>query len=82
MFNSCSSHHKPAGLFGRHRPKSAGHNSEPAITAWNVDWTNDDKSEFRRDDNDDSTGADVGTTYVRWGRTVCPDTAELVYEGK
>ena len=21
-------------------------------------------------------------TYVRWGRTVCPDTATLVYEGK
>ncbi|CAH1799502.1 unnamed protein product [Owenia fusiformis] len=23
----------------------------------------------------------VWTTYVRWGRTVCPDTAELFYEG-
>ena len=24
----------------------------------------------------------VGTTYVRWGRTECPETAELVYHGK
>ena len=23
----------------------------------------------------------VGSTYVRWGRTVCPGDAELVYEG-
>ena len=24
----------------------------------------------------------VGTNYVRWGRTTCPDTAVLLYEGK
>ena len=24
----------------------------------------------------------VGTTYVRWGRTSCPSTSELIYEGK
>ena len=23
----------------------------------------------------------VGTNYVRWGRTVCPQTAQLVYQG-
>ena len=23
----------------------------------------------------------VGTTYVRWGRTECPSTAQLVYHG-
>ena len=33
------------------------------------------------DGDNDSSNADVGTTYVRWGRTVCHDTAELVYEG-
>ena len=33
------------------------------------------------DADDDTVNANVGTTYVRWGRTVCPDTAELVYEG-
>jgi len=22
-----------------------------------------------------------GTTYVRWGRTTCPETSELVYDG-
>ena len=32
-------------------------------------------------------GADVtsfgsyGAVYVRWGRTTCPDTSELIYEG-
>ena len=36
------------------------------------------------DDNDDNGSIDpgLGSTYVRWGRTVCPDTAQLVYEGK
>ena len=24
----------------------------------------------------------IGTTYVRWGRTSCPETADLVYHGK
>ena len=24
----------------------------------------------------------VGTTYVRWGRTECPETSELVYQGR
>ena len=24
----------------------------------------------------------VGSTYVRWGRTQCPDTAQLLYHGK
>ena len=28
-----------------------------------------------------SVNGEVWATYVRWGRTVCPDTAELVYEG-
>ena len=23
-----------------------------------------------------------GTTYIRWGRISCPDTAELVYQGE
>ena len=23
----------------------------------------------------------VGTNYVRWGRTVCPQTAQLIYQG-
>ena len=32
-------------------------------------------------DDEGSNNAGVGSTYVRWGRTVCPDTAELVYEG-
>ena len=25
---------------------------------------------------------EIRSTYVRWGRTSCPDTATLVYEGK
>ena len=24
----------------------------------------------------------IGTNYVRWGRTSCPATAELIYQGK
>ena len=24
----------------------------------------------------------VGSTYVRWGRTICPATAELVFAGR
>ena len=32
--------------------------------------------------NDSSNNGDkVGTNYVRWGRTVCPQTAQLVYQG-
>ena len=33
------------------------------------------------DNNEGSIEAGVGSTYVRWGRTVCPETAEIVYEG-
>ena len=28
-----------------------------------------------------TTKMKLGTNYVRWGRTSCPDTAELIYEG-
>ena len=28
------------------------------------------------------SNVDIGTTYVRWGRTTCPETAAAVYEGK
>ena len=24
----------------------------------------------------------IGSTYIRWGRTECPSTAEIVYKGK
>ncbi len=24
----------------------------------------------------------IGSTYVRWGRDKCPDTAHMVYQGK
>ena len=30
----------------------------------------------------DVKSAGLGTTYTRWGRTSCPDTASLVYEGR
>ena len=29
-----------------------------------------------------NTNVSVGSTYVRWGRTVYPETAELLYEGR
>ena len=29
----------------------------------------------------DTSEIRVGTNYVRWGRTVCPQTAQLVYQG-
>ena len=30
----------------------------------------------------DTDEIDVGSTYIRWGRTTCPSTAQRVYEGK
>ena len=35
------------------------------------------------DDNQqlNSSSQAGGTTYTHWGRTTCPDTAELIYEG-
>ena len=30
----------------------------------------------------DAPNGTVGSAYVRWGRTVCPSTAELVFAGR
>ena len=38
----------------------------------------DGEDDYKEGNNGSAVG---GTTYARWGRTTCPDTAELIYEG-
>ena len=38
--------------------------------------------EAKQVDSGNNGDVRVGTNYVRWGRTVCPQTAQLIYKGK
>ena len=40
-----------------------------------------DLKESKQADSNNTSDVRVGTNYVRWGRTVCPQTAQLIYEG-
>ena len=40
-----------------------------------------DLKESKQADSSDDSEIRVGTSYVRWGRTVCPQTARLIYQG-
>ena len=40
-----------------------------------------DSIKENEDENVETAGAG-GTTYVRWGRTSCPETASVIYQGK
>ena len=40
-----------------------------------------DLKESKQADSSNSSDVRVGTNYVRWGRTVCPQTAQLLYQG-
>ena len=37
--------------------------------------------EAKQVDSGNNGDVRVGTNYVRWGRTVCPQTAQLIYQG-
>ena len=37
--------------------------------------------ESKQANSSDDSDVRVGTNYVRWGRTVCPQTAQLLYQG-
>ena len=42
----------------------------------------EDKEGESEEGNGTQTVNGVGTTYVHWGKTSCPETAELIYDGK